>query len=684
MGHSRMGSLHANKHIPRQLILRLLQAEAKAKIDCIGVTLIRNEAQALLALALLEAYGSESDGFLYFEPCTARSTTRPADALLCSRSTGIVVIECKGYEIHRIDAVRAGSLFVSRAGERDAENPFAQVRDCMFAIRDAVVRTIGNAFNSPLFTYMVSLPQITHAEWKARGFDRTLPGEELLLIDDLDPVALRLKIGARVKEGLKESHKPRPLQVSQLDAIKLVFGDSDVINTPTAGNFEPGGRSLGIRIAEYASSEKLLSREQKALCDLRIGAFPRLIRGVAGSGKTAVLAIQAARFLASRNPDDALFPSGRTAIAAVCFNASLVPLLRDQIERAYRQRTLSHLPLHLHICHLNQLMYRLKSEGWPLDYIWTTGSTARERASAYRAQILQFAVDSPEHYRSLLLDAIFVDEGQDLEPEEFQLLMALLKRHPETGEKALIIFYDDAQNLYAKKRPIWKDIGIDIQGGDRSRVMKESFRNTREVVELGFNVLLGTTAADQSKVRTRAYSNVAELLQSGLVEEIDTRFVIHFAERTFDRPRVNIFLTRAEELSWLALEIRRLLEKEQVRPSDLLILGISKRICDEVEQVLRASAFNGVKGLKLPYRKNEKRDYIFEEGCITVSTIHAAKGYDAPLVFMVGTEDCSTEPKGRAAFYVAATRAKMLLYVSGVSGIPSLLQEAEKLIQRTA
>ena len=93
-----------------------------------------------------------------------------------------------------------------------------------------------------------------------------------------------------------------------------------------------------------------------------------------------------------------------------------------------------------------------------------------------------FAKEYPDWYRGILFDAFFVDEGQDFEPEEYKLLLDLLKPDPDTGEKGLIIFYDDAQNLYAKRRPNWKeDVGIDVGKGDRSRVMKECFRNTREI-----------------------------------------------------------------------------------------------------------------------------------------------------------------------------------------------------------
>ena len=50
----------------------------------------------------------------------------------------------------------------------------------------------------------------------------------------------------------------------------------------------------------------------------------------------------------------------------------------------------------------------------------------------------------------------------------------------------------------------------------------------------------------------------------------------------------------------------------------------------------------------------------------------------APVVFMVATEQYSTEPEGRASFYVGATRAKLLLYVLGREGTGTLIHEADK------
>jgi hypothetical protein len=667
--------------ISQQLFLKLKQAESKAAIDCMGVDSIKNEAQGKLALALLETYGDSSEGFLYFEPCTVKSTQRPPDAVLCTADTGVVVIECKGYEIDIIQGVKAGTLLVKKRGRIEQDNPFAQVRDAMFDIKNPVEKLLGSAFQGPLFTYLVTLPNITKEQWP-KNYEEAFPSKEVLFGNELDSNGLRQKIGALVKETLLQSKRTKPLDLSHIDAIKNVFGDSDVINSDKSFPAGLTDGTLGLLIAENEAKEKLLSQEQKSLCELSIGGFPRVIRGVAGSGKTVVLAIQAARYVAAHMTNPDLFSNSKKDIAVLCFNRSLVQMLRRHVSRAYRQRTQEDLGSEIRVTHVNGLMHRLinKEKLFPLTYVSTKGPTASERANDYLRQIDIFEKGSPEHYRSVLLDAIFVDEGQDFEPEEFSLLLRLLKPDPATGEKTLIIFYDDAQNLYAKKRPVWKELGIDVQRGDRSRVMKECFRNTREIVQLAFNVLLGSASSDSGQVQTRTYSNVAELIQLGLVEKGDSYYQVNFAERTWELPTVKVFKSSDEERKWVVGEISRLIREEQVRPEHILVLCRTKLECDQIARGLEGGRPSLIKGLRKPYAEDEKDEFIFSDGCLTVSTTNSAKGYDAHIAFLMGTETYSIEPEGRAAFYVGATRAKLLLYITGRDGAGTLLQETEKLV----
>jgi superfamily I DNA and RNA helicase len=404
---------------------------------------------------------------------------------------------------------------------------------------------------------------------------------------------------------------------------------------------------------------------------------------VAGSGKTVVLANLVARFVSRKasQPDDMFSgPSPPPRIAVICFNRALVQFIQRKIRDSYRQQTLEALPSDtVLITHLNGLMMEMEKQGvWDYILIPKVRDSA-QRATMYREQLRRFATQNPEWYESLLYDAIFMDEGQDFAPEEYQLLLDLIKTHPQTGEKTLVIFYDDAQNLYARPRPNWKQIGIDVQRGDRARVMKECFRNTREIVELAFNVLLGSQAPPHMRVYTRTYADVNYLKQWGLVEEFGDHFRVRFAERTFRKPTVQKFPSRSQEKQWMASEVIRLVEEEQVRPEDILVLFHRKEDFEDLPQVIAAKARNGaIKGFIQPYGQSSDRDkYIFREGHLTISTTHGAKGYDAQIVFLAGADLFDLENEGRASFYVGATRAKMMLYITGLDSPGALIKEAE-------
>lgn len=330
--------------ISTQLYLKLKQAEAKATIECLGIDLIKNDAQGQLALALLEAYGDSADGFLYFEPCTCRSSALPPDAVLCTGDVGVLVIECKGYGIEDIQGVKAGSLLVKKRGRIGPENPIDQVRNAMFAIKGPVERHLRVANGGPLFSYLVTLPRITKAEWAFKRYAESFPSEDLLLGDELDSKALKAKIHATVKRGLEQTRRKKGASVGEVQAIKIVFGDSDVINQHRVDTLGLPGGTLGLTIAVNEGKDKFLSEDQKSLSNMRIGGFPRVIRGVAGSGKSVVLAIQAARYVAANMTDRGLFSIEKREIGVVCFNRSLVPMLRRHVQRAYRQRTQEDLP----------------------------------------------------------------------------------------------------------------------------------------------------------------------------------------------------------------------------------------------------------------------------------------------------------------------------------------------------
>ena len=668
--------------IPTSEWPEVIRAIRGAKICVIGQDDIKNAAHAAVAAAVVRAFGDSPAGFVYMEPCTARSTRRPPDIVLCHPEFGLVVFEVKAYSSTYIESVNAGSIFVRDHGRIRPVNAFRQAEQAMFDIKNQVERAGGSGAALPAFNAVVVLPNVSQREWRDRGFSACFPEQVLLLADDLEPDRLKAKI-----KRLVAGRQDRPLTPEQIHTVKTVYGDSATINETRQAR-EISESSLGAMVDDLATMDKYLSAEQTELSRLTVGGFPRLIRGVAGSGKTVVLANLVARLLnRQQNTNPSLFDDfedKHLKIAVICFNRALAPFLRQKIKDAYKQQTFENAPSIdiLWVGHLNSLMHKVTyGKGAELTYIAITSvKDSSVRAAKYNDQIVSYTKKHPED--EILYDAIFVDEGQDFEPAEFQLLLSLLKSNETTREKTLVIFYDDAQNLYGRQRPNWKQIGIDVGRGDRAKVMKECFRNTREIVETAFNVLLGSEATAENRVTLKTYADVGYLRQAGLVQEVDKFYKVGFAERAGEYPSVQVFQSRTKEKEWIAAEVERLICSEQVRPEDILVLFSQSLPFDDLGAMIRARVgLEDVRDFIKPYGEGEDRDnYIFREGCLTLSTVHGAKGYDAYVVFLAGVDLFNEDEAGRASFYVGATRAKLTLYISGLKS--PILTETQLVVDR--
>jgi superfamily I DNA and RNA helicase len=444
-------------------------------------------------------------------------------------------------------------------------------------------------------------------------------------------------------------------------------------------------RTLGEMLRESANLDIRFSPEQAELSRLELKSHPRLIRGVAGSGKTVVLSAMAAHHLHHRVGAGALFPGqhGPQRVAVVCFNRALVPFIRARIDEAYRREVHAAVPGGvLQVIHLNGLVYHIsRTTDERVRYIPAEGDRS-PRALHYLDMLERLERENGDLFRRQQYDAMLVDEGQDIEPTEFMLLHKLVKADPATGEKNLVIYYDDAQNVYAKNRPLWKEMGINVQHGDRSRVMKQCFRNTREVLELGFNVLLGKQAPDGHLARTATFADLKMLRENDLVEESEAFFRVRFTERTGSKPLVIPFASREQEKQWVASEVVRSIVEEGVRPQDIMVLFDREADFGDLDQLIRRlDQGRVIRGFVKPYNRNraDQDRYILQENHITISTTRGAKGYDAGLVFLVGADLFGRDPVGRASFYIGATRAKLALRVSGVQPGENLMAEALRL-----
>jgi superfamily I DNA/RNA helicase len=209
--------------------------------------------------------------------------------------------------------------------------------------------------------------------------------------------------------------------------------------------------------------------------------------------------------------------------------------------------------------------------------------------------------------------------------------------------------------------------------------MTECYRNTKQILEVAFNVLYGSQAA--KPVHTRQFLDLETLNKGGHISEEGKVVRVLFAKREGSEPIIKRFADVKDELEFVAEEVRRLVVDEYVRPSDVLILFRNDCYYENLPAILSAKPgiSERIQGyLRVYGTTHSKNEYITQEGHLTLATIQSAKGYDSPVVFFTGAHDFeSAQTRDRALFYVGATRAKHRLYLTGLKyGNDNLLAES--------
>ncbi len=255
-----------------------------------------NDAQRAVLAALIQGF-DHPDAMVLCEPSLARKSTRPPDAVLVDPVAGVHVVEVKGITLDQIEAIEPGGLFKIRYGGlvNPPKSPVAQARNAMFDIRDAAARSCdGELILS--FQYWVVMASIRRAAWFERWGDGAFAPPELLFAEDLPGLAEMIReVGRRAlaNQGLQ------CWPADQLASVGRAFGDSSVLYP--LPEERPARRVPEATLEELfddaAEAYKALSDEQQRLSTQDWAGGPRLVRGVAGSGKTIVLANNLARRL---------------------------------------------------------------------------------------------------------------------------------------------------------------------------------------------------------------------------------------------------------------------------------------------------------------------------------------------------------------------------------------------------
>ncbi|ANV85758.1 hypothetical protein AWQ21_14585 (plasmid) [Picosynechococcus sp. PCC 7003] len=649
-------------------------------------------------VALLQGF-EDRKVYMIVEPEISKlgKISRPEDFVAWVEGVGIFVIEIKSHTINGISSFENNVPQVMYQGRSSGDKDLLdQPREFAYDLKAPLEELFDRQdLELPPLYYAGWLPNVSPEDVASRS--QHVDQDKVWLSDMLDVEVFKKRV-PELKNITRSSNVSR-------DALELfckVFGSTSGLRKANnhLRNLPTG--SLGQLIDRKNNYLKRLTKEQEDLAfSPNLTRGPKVIRGVAGSGKTIVLANAVAEvFLREITNSSSDIGDKRSfdtdcipEVLVLCYNRSLVPYLKELI--------------------INCFNIRKNQSQWPFPFskltIQNIDRYARKLAGKkYDFKDISKAVDyildnglDKDRYRYT-----FVDEGQDLILDWYPLLRHFTQDQPELG-RSIIIFYDDAQNIYGRPRPgstskvpPWKELlGADVNPRGLKTIMRVGHRNTNKILSFSFSLLLGSLAEDDPQMIQ--FSGISEFKKERIpddpsldhpnagklsVEQIDNRqFKINFAVEEGMPPVINSFLNEELMLNALVKRIKYTLsaDGDNVQPDDVLIMAPFTDQVVEISKRLQKEDIAVHIPVKLKNGHDGRDQSAFVPGKVTVSTINSAKGYTAHIchltyVHSFEKDDMAKEniQRMRAQIHVACTRSSLLLELWGLNS--PLMQEAQE------
>lgn len=248
-----------------------------------------------------------------------------------------------------------------------------------------------------------------------------------------------------------------------------------------------------------------------------------------------------------------------------------------------------------------------------------------------------------------------IDEAQDLGVPELRMLATIVPDAPD----AMFFAGDLGQRIFQEPFS-WKSLGIDIRG--RSHTLKVNYRTSHQIRQSA-DKLLPSMVRDVDGVEQNRRGTVS---------------VFNGPE-----PIVRSFENRDNEIAAVSQWITTIVS-EGIEPSEI---GVFVRSHDEFTRARRAVREAGHDVMELSERQEEA------QGRVSVGTMHLAKGLEYKAVIVMACDDeilplqsridevaDDTELNDafeteRHLFYVACTRARDRLWISGTKPVSAFLAD---------
>jgi hypothetical protein len=383
------------------------------------------------------------------------------DFLILHPGRGILILEIKDWKIDQIREVSPKSFTMDFGGGHQTKiNPIEQARAYAHAVVDLLKRDrqLLHDPDSPYagnlcfpWGYGLILTNITRNQFDSQELCAVLPPHLVICKDEMTESADAELFQKRLWDMFNVQFKSK-LTMPQVDRIRaLLFPEIRIQQS----SLLLGATQSGPGTPAEEDLLQVMDLQQEAIAR-GLGEGHRIIHGVAGSGKTLILAYRC-KYLAQM--------PGKPILVLV-YNKALASWLNQQmLERGISDRVTVR---NFHAWCYDQLtLYHVPIPPEGPDFYGRMVEVlirAVERGQIPRAQY----------------GALLIDEGHDLEADWLKLVVQMLD--PETN--SLLLLYDDAQSIYGQRRSStfsFRSMGISASG--RTKILKRNYRNTNEILE---------------------------------------------------------------------------------------------------------------------------------------------------------------------------------------------------------
>jgi superfamily I DNA and RNA helicase len=480
-----------------------------------------------------------------------------------------------------------------------------------------------------------------------------------------------LRSDAEISQFLAD-RRGDPMEEQAFRRLVATIQGAGSVSRPKVRQATNNAESKGAQATAVENAIILLDNEQTPAGMAQLNG-PQRLRGIAGSGKTVVLAMRAA-ILHLR------YPSAR--ILYTFYTKALIQHITRLITRFYRQFADTDPDWdRVQVLHgwggaSQEGVYSLTCRQLRIGTMSFREASRLSPENPFEylcAELLKYKELEPRY------DYILIDEGQDFPPSFLRLCRKLVV------DDRFLWAYDEFQNIFQITAPSLETaFGKSKDGGPRLKlradtVLHRCYRNPREVLVCAHALGLGVYGKGhqiQVLESEEHWNYIGYQLRSGQLKS-GSDVVIERPPETAplgaeihggigEMVKMSVFDDAEKEVRWVVESVLADIE-DGLRPDDILIVTVDDRHAKDYLQeigrrlALKKIATNNIHADPMSFREFYHKDQV------TLATVHKAKGNEAFMVYVVGTDACFPATwRDRNKLFTAMTRAKAWVRMSGV------------------